>query len=309
MPGVTHLSDAPAAKFPASIMATFTSGAAAQNRRFMGQLSGKRTVILGAGDRGNIGYAIARRYAEEGAKVYIASRRGEQCERLGRELGGSGGACDITDKASVFAMFDDARSVLGGLDIAINSTGVAIGAPFLDFSEEDLDAIIALQFKGSFFFLQAATAMMKDAGGGSIIQLSSCVALPGTTVDDGYDAYMGTKAGMDQVMRAVANQFGRYGVRVNSIALGHTDTPLHGQHFEGGDLPQWLKNAFIEQYPLGRYGTAEDVAEGAVFLGRDQCFMTGSVLPIDGGLTLRRNPLYFDVERHKSAAAVAECQD
>lgn len=265
----------------------------------MGMLEGKRTVILGAGERGSIGHAIAERYAKEGATVFISSRRGDQCKAVGEELGGSGGPCDITDKASVFAMFEQAKNEMGGVDVAINSTGLALGGPFLEYSEEDLDTIIALQFKGSFFFLQAATAMMKEAGGGSIIQLSSCVALPGTTVDDGYDAYMGTKAGIDQVVRAVANQFGRFGVRANSVALGHTDTPMHKRNFEGGEIPEWMKNAFSEQYPLGRYGTPDDVAEGCVFLARDECFMTGSTLMINGGLTLRRNPLKGDFERNQ----------
>jgi NAD(P)-dependent dehydrogenase (short-subunit alcohol dehydrogenase family) len=263
----------------------------------MGQLEAKRAVIIGAAERGSIGHAIAVRYASEGAKVYIASRRGDQCLEVGAELKGFGGPCDLTSKAQVFAMFDDAKRLMGGVDIAINSTGLALGGPFLEYSEADMDTLIALQFKGSFFFLQAATALMAKAGGGSIIQLSSAVAQPGTTVDDGYEAYMGTKAGIDQVVRAVANQFGKFQVRVNTIALGHTDTPMHKRNFEGGDIPQWMKNAFIEQYPLGRYGKADDVAEATVWLGRDQCFMTGSVLQVNGGLTLRRNPLSFDFQR------------
>lgn len=265
----------------------------------MGMLENKKMVILGAAERGSVGHAVVERYAKEGAKVFIASRRGDQCREVGEELGGTGGSCDITDKASVYSMFDEAHEALGGVDIAINSTGLALGGPFLEYSEDDMDTIIDLQFKGSFFFLQAATQLMKDNGGGSIIQLSSCVALPGTTVDDGYEAYMGTKAGIDQVVRAVANQFGKFGVRANSVALGHTDTPMHQRNFPGGEIPQWMKNAFAEQYPLGRYGTTDDVAEGCVFLGRDECFMTGATLMINGGLTLRRNPLAGDFARNK----------
>ncbi len=265
----------------------------------MGMLEGKCMVIIGAGERGSIGHAIAQRYATEGAKVLIASRRGEACAEVAAELGGLGAECDITSRASVYALFDHAKAALGGVDVAINSTGLALGGPFLDYSEADMDRLIALQFKGSFFFLQAATALMKDAGGGSIIQLSSAVAQPGTTVDDGYEAYMGTKAGIDQVVRAVANQFGRFQVRVNSICAGHTDTPMHQRNFDGGEIPQWMKNAFIEQYPLGRYGTTDDIAEAAVWLGRDECFMTGQALQVNGGLTLRRNPLRGDFERNE----------
>jgi 2-hydroxycyclohexanecarboxyl-CoA dehydrogenase len=265
----------------------------------MGMLEGKRAIIIGAGERGSIGHAIAVRYAAEGARVLIASRRGEICGQVAAELGGLGAACDITDKQSVFALFETAKRGMGGVDVAINSTGLALGGPFLDYGEADMDRLIALQFKGSFFFLQGATAMMKDTGGGSIIQLSSAVAQPGTTVDDGYEVYMGTKAGIDQVVRAVANQFGRYQVRVNSICAGHTDTPMHNRNFEGGEIPQWMKSAFMEQYPLGRYGTPDDIAEAAVWLGRQECFMTGQALQVNGGLTLRRNPLRADFERNE----------
>ncbi|MFA7440190.1 MAG: SDR family oxidoreductase [Sphingomonadaceae bacterium] len=265
----------------------------------MNLLEGKRAIILGAGERGSIGYAIASRYAKEGARVLVASRREDMCARTARELGGIGMSCDITDRSSVFNLFDSATKAMGGVDIAINSTGLALGGSFLEFSEADMDRLIALQFKGSFFFLQAAVRAMQNSGGGAIIQLSSAVAQPGTTVDGGYDAYMGTKAGIDQVVRAVANQYGKYNIRVNTISAGHTDTPMHDENFGGQQIPDWMKNAFIEQYPLGRYGTPEDIAEAAVWLGRDECFMTGQALQVNGGLTLRRNPLEGDFERNK----------
>ncbi|RVQ65158.1 SDR family oxidoreductase [Croceicoccus ponticola] len=262
------------------------------------RLEGKRALVIGAAETGNMGQAIARRLKSEGCDVTVSSRRIELLQEFARELGGHAVACDLTDRDSVFALAEEASSRMGGIDIAINSTGVAVGGPFVDFAEADLDKLIDLQFKGSFFFLQAMVKAMQ-ASGGSIIQISSAVAQPGTTVDGGYEAYMGTKAGIDQVVRAVANQFGKLGIRVNSIAAGHTDTPMHHENFGGSDIPDWMKACFADCYPLGRYGTSDDIAEGCVWLGQDNCFMTGQVLQLNGGLTLRRNPLMQDLERYQ----------
>jgi len=265
----------------------------------MGRLDGKCAVIIGASLTGNIGQAIARYFVDEGAKVMVASRNLASSQAFADEIGGYAAACDITKKDDLFALAAEAQKQMGGLDIAVNSTGLALGGPFLEFGEEDLDTLIALQFKGSFFFLQAMVAAMKQAGkGGSIIQISSAVAQRGTTVDGGFDAYMGTKAGIDQVVHAVSNQFGRDGIRVNTIAAGHTDTPMHHGN-NSGDIPDWMKAAFADATPLGRYGTSEDVAAGAVWLASDECFMTGDTLQINGGLTLRRNPLQDDLDRYE----------
>jgi 2-hydroxycyclohexanecarboxyl-CoA dehydrogenase len=262
----------------------------------MGLLDGKCAVIIGAAEKGNMGQAIARRFREEGAVVTVASRRGDQCAAFAAQIGGFATSCDLTKRDDSLALAEFAVAKMGKIDIAINSTGVALGGPFVTFPEKDLDTLIALQFKGSFFFLQAMVgAMMKR--GGAIIQISSAVAQPGTTVDGGYDAYMGTKAGIDHVVRAVANQFGKYNIRVNTISAGHTDTPMHDKNFGGQQIPDWMKRAFAAEYPLGRYGTCDDIAEAAVWLSRDQCFMTGQALQVNGGLTLRRNPLQHDLDR------------
>lgn len=266
----------------------------------MGLLEGKTAVILGASEKGNMGQAIARRYRAEGATVLVASRNAAASAAFAKEIGGYSSRCDLTRRDDVLALAQFSKKQLGRIDIAVNSTGVALGGDFLDFGEADFDKVIALQFKGSFFFLQAMVGAMRDHGG-SIIQISSAVAQPSCTVDGGYEAYMGTKAGIDHVVRAVANRFGKVGIRVNSIAAGHTDTPMHYANFGGGDIPAWMKTAFAAEYPLGRYGNCEDIAEAAVWLARDQCFMTGQVLQVNGGLTLRRNPLSADLERAERA--------
>ena len=264
----------------------------------MGRLDGKRAVVIGASLEGNMGQAIARRFRAEGAQVVVASRNLAASDKFARSIGALAAACDITHRTDLRALAAFATANIGGVDIAVNSTGLALGAPFLEFGERDLDTMIGLQFKGAFFFLQEMVAAMLDTGG-SIIQISSGVAQHSTTVDGGFEAYMGTKAGIDQVVRAVANQFGRAGIRVNSIAAGHTDTPMHHANF-GGDIPAWMKACFADATPMGHYGTCEDIAAAAVWLASDECFMTGDVLQANGGLTLRRNPLKADLERWQS---------
>jgi NAD(P)-dependent dehydrogenase (short-subunit alcohol dehydrogenase family) len=127
--------------------------------------------------------------------------------------------------------------------------------------------------------------MANDRGGrgGSIIQISSATA---TIMLNDHAAYMGSKAGTDHVVRCVAHEFGAVGIRANSISPGLTDTPMTA---EAKTVPG-LFEAFRAGYPLGRWGTSEDIAAAAVWLASDECFMTGENLQVNGGLTLRRNP-------------------
>ena len=267
----------------------------------MGQLEGKKAVIVGAAGKGNMGQAIAKRFRKEGADVLVTSRRGAELEEFAREIGGYSTVCDLTKRDDVFDLAKVAKEKMGRVDIAINSTGINLGGPFLEYPEDKLDRMIALQFKGPFFFLQAFVEAMDQ--GGSIIQITSAVSLPNTPVFD-HEAYMGTKAGIDQVIRAVANQFGSRGLRLNSLAAGHTHSPMNS-----AVLRPWRDAAFIEQYPLGRLGTSDDVAAACVWLSTDECFMTGQTLNVSGGLTLRRNPLPQDFERAEREWFIAHPED
>nr|WP_087572896.1 SDR family oxidoreductase [Sphingomonas sp. CDS-1] len=245
------------------------------------QLNDKVALILGAAGKDNMGQTIARRLAAEGCKVVVGGRHMDELEALAKELGGAAAQVDITCKAEVDAAADLAVSRFGKLDIGVNATGWGLLKPTHETSEADLDKILAIQFKGPFFFIQA---MLRTMGrGGSIIQISSATA---TIMLDNHAAYMGTKAGIDHVIRTVANEYGVRGIRANSISPGLTETPMAGSTF---DYPE-LVHAFEREYPLGRIGTREDIAAGVVWLASDECFMTGQNLQINGGLTLRRNP-------------------
>lgn len=259
----------------------------------MGRLDGKVALVVGAAGVNNMGQAIARRFAAEGAKVAVAGRNIEVLDALAQEIGGAAVPCDFSDRSSIFAMVADAKAKLGGLDVAVNATGWGLLKPFLETTDEDFDRMYALQLRGPFQFLQALIPAMDK--GGSFIQISSATA---TIMFHDHDAYMATKAGTDHMIRSVANQFGNRGIRFNSISPGLTDTPMTA---EAGQVPG-LTDAFVKGYPLGRYGTMDDIAAGCVFLASDECFMTGQNMHVSGGLTLRGNPSKADIEASVAAA-------
>jgi 2-hydroxycyclohexanecarboxyl-CoA dehydrogenase len=258
----------------------------------MARLQDKVAVVLGAAGKDNMAQVIARRFVAEGARLVVAGRDLEALAAFAAPLDGVAVACDITDSAQVDGLADDALARFGRIDIALNATGWGLLAPFLDTSESDLAKIVELQFKGPFRFMQAMVgAMTRDgATGGSIIQISSATA---TIMLDNHAAYMGTKAGIDHVVRCVANEFGARGVRANSISPGFTETPMTAQAV----ATPGLKDAFVPSYPLGRIGTSDDIAAAAVWLASDECFMTGENLQVNGGLTLRGNPTATDIQQ------------
>ncbi|MDE2302920.1 MAG: SDR family oxidoreductase [Sphingomonadales bacterium] len=264
----------------------------------MRRLAGKTAIVLGASSEGNMGQHIARRFLAEGASVLVSGRKESVLAAFAAETGCLSHPCDLTDEASIAALADAADAGLGGIDIALNATGWGLLKPFLDHSRDDLVAMTALQFIGPYQFFQAMVRKMARSHGGrggAIIQISSATA---TIMLEDHAAYMGTKAGTDHVLRCVANEFGKEGIRANSIAPGLTDTPMTA----GAKQVPGLFESFRAGYPLGRWGTSEDIAAAAVFLASDECFMTGETLQVNGGLTLRRNPSNAEIAKAVAAA-------
>jgi 2-hydroxycyclohexanecarboxyl-CoA dehydrogenase len=246
----------------------------------------KVVIVLGAATPGNMGQGIARRFAQEGATVVVAGRHETALAELASELGGAYCQCDITSKNQIDSMVHFAVEKFGRIDVGINCTGWGLLAPFESTTEEQLQRMMDLQFKGPFQFMQALVKVMKS--GSSIIMISTATA---TIMFEQHSAYMGTKAGIDHVVRTVANEYGVKGVRANSISPGITNSPMAAKLVAE---PEVLK-AFLSGYPLGRIGTIEDIAAAAVWLSSDDCFMTGENLQINGGLTLRRNPTFAEM--------------
>ena len=262
-----------------------------------GQLEGKSAVVLGAASTGNIGQVIAKLFASEGAKVMVAGRNEEPLKALADEIGGSYALCDITSHDQVHALADKARDEFGRVDAAINTTGWGLLSNLLETTEEDLDKICALQFKGVHHFLQAFVKVMSEQQptGGSIISLSSATT---KALINNHAAYIGTKRAGEAMIECVANDFGHLGIRANSVSPAFTESPMT----EGAFGTPGLVDAFLPRYPLGRLNTSEDVAHACLWLCTDHAFVTGQNIQPNGGLTLRGNPQATDIEAAVGAA-------
>lgn len=262
----------------------------------MSRLQGKTAVVLGAAGRDNMGQVMARRFAREGAQVVVAGRHEEELARFAAEIGGSYALCDVTKKAELDALAAFAESKHGRIDVAVNCTGWGLLVKLMDTTEEQLDRISALQFKGPYFFLQTFVGRMAKSGGGSVITISSASVY---ALLYHHAAYIATKASADALVRCFANEFGGKGVRVNSIAPGLTESPMTEKEMN----TPGLRETFLKEYPLGRIGNSDDVANAALWLASDESFVTGQVLQVNGGLTLRRNPSPFEINAAIKAAA------
>lgn len=269
----------------------------------MGQLEGKSAVILGAASVGNMGQVITRLFASEGAKVMVAGRKEAPLAALAEEIGGTYALCDITSHDEVHALAQKAKSEYGRVDAAINCTGWGLLANLLETTQEQLDQITDLQFKGVHHFLQAFVKVMgeQEPTGGSIISLSSATT---KALINNHAAYIGTKRAGEAMIECVANDFGHLGIRANTVSPAFTESPMTSESFQ---VPG-LVDAFMPKYPLGRLNTSEDVAHACLWLCTDHAFVTGQNIQPNGGLTLRGNPQAKDIEA-AVGAAMAKLQE
>lgn len=266
----------------------------------MGRLEGKKAVILGAASKDNMGQVMARLFASEGAEVLVAGRKEGPLSELAQEIGGHFALCDITDHGQVHALASAAAEKMGRVDAAINASGWGLLANLLDTTQEQLDQIVDLQFKGVHHFLQAFVEQMmeQDPQGGSLISLSSATT---KALINNHAAYIGTKRGSEALIECVANDFGQYGIKANTVSPAFTESPMTQESFA---VPG-LVDAFVPKYPLGRLNTSEDVAHACAWLCSDEAFVTGMNIQPNGGLTLRGNPQAVDIERSVGAAMAA----
>lgn len=269
-----------------------------------GRLEGKSALIVGAASPDNMAQVTARLFAKEGAKVMVAGRKEANLKTFAAEIGGEYVICDITSHDQVTAAVAATTKAFGGLDISLNATGWGLLQPTIDLSDEELDQIVALQFKGVHYFLaESIKAMMtNDPQGGSIIQLSSATT---AALVNNHAAYIGTKTGAEALIRCVANDYGQYGVKANTVSPAFTHSPMTSDSFQ---VPG-LVDAFLPRYPLGRLNTAEDVANAALWLASDEAFVTGQNIQPNGGLTLRGNPQAADLEASIGAAMAAAAKE
>jgi NAD(P)-dependent dehydrogenase (short-subunit alcohol dehydrogenase family) len=242
-------------------------------------LSGKTALVIGAGS--GIGEAIAIGCARHGARVICLDVNEDAARRVASQAAAEGGAAearplDIRDVTAVDAAFDEADRA-GGADIAICTPSINVRKPILTYSDEELDRVFAVNIKGNFHVLRAAGRVMTARGRGSIILFSS---VRSQVVEPGQGAYAATKAGIVQLARAAAAEFGPSGVRVNAIAPGVIETPLTAPIKANAD---WY-NAYAAKSVFNRWGRPEELVGAAVFLASDAAsYVTGSVIFVDGG--------------------------
>lgn len=247
----------------------------------MDRLKDKVIIILGASDERSMGAATARRFAREGAKLVLAARRLDQLKPIADSVGGIAVACDITHEEDIANLADIAVKNFGRLDVAINYAGVNSACPIADVTRKILQEACDVHFIGSALFFKHMGARMSD--GGAMITTSS---LTGLVAPVGLAAYAGTKRGVDQMVRIAAVEYGPRGIRVNSIAPGFTRSGMTDGYFEHPSIPR----AFLKEIPLGRLVTIDDIADAALWLASDEAFITGQVIDITGGQSLRRTP-------------------
>ncbi|TVT23185.1 SDR family oxidoreductase [Amycolatopsis acidiphila] len=233
------------------------------------RLDGKQAVVLGAGS--GIGRESARALAAHGAEVVSADRD----LAAAKETGGQAYEIDLLQPGAA----ERAAKELGELDIVVLTAATNVRKRLLDYTRDEFDRVLALNLGASFDVVRAFGAGMVERGRGSIIGFSS---IRGTTVEPGQGPYAATKAGLVQLFRTAAAEFGPSGVRVNAIAPGVVETPLTAQIKAS---PDWYA-AYAGKSALGRWARAEELAGAVVYLASDAAsFVTGAVLAVDGGWT------------------------
>ncbi|MEO9970730.1 MAG: SDR family oxidoreductase [Hyphomonadaceae bacterium] len=264
----------------------------------MGKLDGKTALVLGAATDGNMGQVIARAFASEGAQVMVAGRNEAALAELSGEINGRHAICDITQHADLKALTSTTLGEFGRIDIAVNAVGWGLSKSVTEIEDKELEQMVSVQFTGVHYFLSEMVRAMIDSDpqGGSIIQISSATT---TALINNYAAYIGTKTGADALVRCVANDYGQYGIRANSISPALTRTPMT----QGSFGVPGLVDAFLPKYPLGRLNTADDIAKAAIWLGSDDAFISGQNIQANGGLTLRGNPQAADIGASIAAAS------
>ena len=249
------------------------------------RLEGKVAIITG-GARGQ-GATEARMFAQEGARVVIGDIRDElgmQVEAEIRELGGEAVylRLDVTSEDDWQRAIETAEQQFGKVDVLVNNAAIVLRKDIEETTGEDWDNIMEINAKGVFLGTKAVIPAMRRAGGGSIINISSISGL----VSIGPPAYIATKGAVRLFTKSTAIQYASENIRANSIHPGSVDTDMRREGM--GDQTAEEIQARIDNIPLGRVGTTEDISYGALFLASDESsFMTGSELVIDGGYTAK----------------------
>ena len=252
----------------------------------MGNLDGKIALVTGAG-RG-IGQQIAKQLAEQGAKVAVVDLKPEWCEETCGLVTAAGSealalGCNVAVSDEVNACVQAVLDKFGRIDILINNAGITKDGLLMRMSDEDWDAVLNVNLKGTFLFTRAVSRpMMKNKSadgvqeGGSIVNLASVVGIMGNA---GQANYTASKGGVIALTKTTAKELGSRNIRCNAVAPGFIQSKMTDV------LSEDVKKAYMETIPLRRFGTAEDIAKCVGFLvSPDAAYITGQIISVNGGM-------------------------
>jgi len=243
------------------------------------RLKGKKALITGAAQ--GIGKAIALMMAKEGADIAISDINLELATKAADELKSVGARViaiegNVASMESAEAMVSKTVEGLGGIDILVNNAGITRDTLILRMKEEDWDAVINVNLKGTFNCTKAAVKLMSKQRSGKIVNIASIVGLMGNAGQANYSA---SKAGVIGLTKTAAREFASRGLNINAVAPGFIATAMTDA------IPEKAKNELTAQIPMGKLGSAEDVAEAVVFLSSPASdYITGQVISVNGGM-------------------------
>ncbi len=254
-----------------------------------GRLNGQVAIVTGAAQ--GLGLGIVTRLAAEGARVILADLS-EAVHAAAASIGPEAAAqvCDVADSAAVDRLVAAAVAQHGRLDIMVANAGVGGGGPIVEMTDEAFRRIVAINLQGTFFCCRAAARAMIPRESGSIVTLGSIF---GRDTPARSAAYGASKAGIVALTQAAAREFGPHGIRVNCISPGNMDTEMHWAALQRradatGETFAHLRDTVRAGVPLGRHGTAAEIAAAVAFLvSPDAAYITGQTINVDGGFQPR----------------------
>ena len=246
-------------------------------------LEGKVAVVTG-GTRG-IGYAIVKTYLQQGARVVLCGSREQTAKAALEKLHSELGAVEVeaiwpelSDEKAVKEAFDAVKSKFGSLDILANNAGISQNCPLDKYTEEEVDKILNINIKSVFVCAKVAAAIMKEQGGGVIINASSMVSFNGQPSGCLYPT---SKYAVNGLTRSLSRELGPFGIRVNAVAPGITRTDMLAV------LPDEMIKPLIERIPLRKVTEPQDIANAYLFLASDLASsVSGAILPVDGAMVV-----------------------
>jgi NAD(P)-dependent dehydrogenase (short-subunit alcohol dehydrogenase family) len=263
-------------------------------------------VVLVTGGGGGIGRAAARHFLDEGAKVVLAGTRQSVLDAAQAELDPAGGRT-LTVAGGVRTR-DDAQELVaqavdrfGGVDVLVNSTGIFRPVPFLEQTEEHLEEALGSILRPTFWTSQAVVPSMRERGGGSIVSVGSMWAVDAIATTP-TSAYSMAQAGRHMLTKNLALELAADRIRVNTVALAFVETPAYVRFMTPEEAREVLDSVHAF-HPLGRHGVPEDVVGAIAFLaGEASGWITGTLLPVDGGVLAGRSPAVHAQDAEPAAA-------